>query len=62
MSFEYINTDIFAEIKWRALILFGSNTATYKFAFNKSLLELVEQKTTRISPEDLAKPFALILA
>lgn len=32
-----------AESEWRALILFGKNTATYKFAFAKSLLELVEQ-------------------
>ena len=62
MSFEYLNTDISTETKWRALILFGSNTATYKFAFAKSLLELVEQETTRISLEDLAKPFALNLA
>ena len=33
MSFEYLNTDISTETKWRALILFGSNTARYKFAF-----------------------------
>lgn len=62
MSFEYLNTDNSTETKWRALILFGSNTATYKFAFAKSLLQLVEQETIRISLEDLAKPFALNLA
>ena len=48
MSFEYINTDLSTETKWRALILFGVNTATYKFAFAKSLLELVDKETTKI--------------
>ena len=62
MSFEYINTDTSTETKWRALILFGVNTATYKFAFAKSLLELVDKETTNIYLEDLAKPFALNLA
>src|SRR6056300_1289812 len=62
MSFEYISTDLSTEMKWRALILFGVNTATYKFAFAKSLLELVDKETTKISLEDLAKPFALNLA
>ncbi len=62
MSFEYINTDNSIETKWRSLILFGSNTATYKFAFAKSLLELVDTETTKISLEDLAKPFSLNLA
>lgn len=62
MSLEYKNTDISTETKWRALILFGVNTATYKFAFAKSLLELVDKETTKISLEDLAKPFALNLA
>jgi CRISPR/Cas system Type II protein with McrA/HNH and RuvC-like nuclease domain len=62
MSFEYLHKDNSTETKWRALILFGSNTATYKFAFAKSLLELVDKETTRISLEDLAKPFALNIA
>jgi hypothetical protein len=34
------------ESQWRALILFGKNSATYKFAFEKSLLELVDEETT----------------
>ena len=32
------------ESQWRALILFGKNSATYKFAFAKSLLEIVEKE------------------
>lgn len=46
------------ESQWRAIILFGKNSATYKFAFAKSLLELVEKEKTQISLEELAIPFA----
>lgn len=46
------------ESQWRALILFGKNSATYKFAFAKSLLELVDEETTRISLNQLAEPFS----
>jgi hypothetical protein len=45
------------ESQWRAIILFGKNSATYKFAFAKSLLELVSNETTRISLKDLSEPF-----
>lgn len=46
------------ESQWRAIILFGKNSATYKFAFAKSLLEVIEKEKTKISLEELAKPFA----
>ena len=46
------------ESQWRAIILFGKNSATYKFAFAKSLLELVDSETTRISLKDLSEPFS----
>jgi hypothetical protein len=46
------------ESQWRALILFGKNSATYKFAFAKSLLGLIEKQKTKISLADLAIPFA----
>ena len=46
------------ESQWRALILFGKNSATYKFAFAKSLLELIDRETTKISLTDLSKPFS----
>ena len=36
------------ESQWRAIILFGRNSATYKFAFAKSLLELVNNETAII--------------
>jgi hypothetical protein len=46
------------ESQWRAIILFGKNSATYKFAFAKALLKLVEEQKTQITLQDLAIPFA----
>ena len=55
---EFQNNDPSLESQWRALILFGKNSATYKFAFAKSLLELIEKEKTSISLSELAIPFA----
>ncbi len=46
------------ESQWRAIILFGKNTATYKFAFAKTLLQFIEEEQTSITLHDLALPFA----
>jgi hypothetical protein len=43
---------------WRALILFGRNVASYKFALGKTLLELAGQGKTAVPLTDLALPFA----
>lgn len=45
------------ESQWRALILFGKNSATYKFAFGKALLNLVSQEKTHISLSELSPLF-----
>ncbi len=58
MSVDFQINDPSIESQWRAIILFGRNSATYKFAFAKSLLELVDHETTRISLSDLAEPFS----
>jgi hypothetical protein len=55
---EFQVNDPSLESQWRAIILFGKNSATYKFAFAKSLLELIEKETNTISLEALAKPFS----
>lgn len=47
-----------AENYWRAIILFGLNVASYKFALAKSLLELSEQQGEQIRLEELAVPFS----
>lgn len=46
------------ESYWRAIILFGKNTASYKFALAKSLLELTNKDESFISLEELALPFS----
>ena len=51
---EYPSLDSF----WRAVILFGKNVATYKFALGKALLTLAEDGKTQISAQDLAVPYA----
>ena len=51
---EYQSLDSY----WRSIILFGKNSASYKFALAKSLLEIVPTGKTEISLEELALPFS----
>jgi len=46
------------ESQWRAIILFGKNSATYKFAFAKAIIELLSSGKSSLSLEELAIPFA----
>lgn len=55
MNFQ--ENDISLESQWRAIILFGKNSATYKFAFGKALLQLVTQETTSISLKEFSPLF-----
>ncbi|MFN7497719.1 MAG: hypothetical protein ACK5SF_09960 [Hyphomonadaceae bacterium] len=50
------------ENRWRALILLGRNTASYKFALAKALLELRAEPRDLSHLTDLALPFTLSLA
>lgn len=43
---------------WRAIVLFGRNTASYKFALANSLYDLYENNNTLITLDELAVPFA----
>ena len=58
MTTKFQINDPSIEFQWRALILFGKNSATYKFAFAKTLLGLIEEQNTKISLSELAIPFA----
>lgn len=58
MSTSYQLHDPSLESQWRAIILFGKNSATYKFAFAQALLELVGTETTTVTLADLAEPFS----
>jgi hypothetical protein len=54
----FFSNDPSLESQWRAIILLGKNSATYKFAFAKSLLELCDKQKTSISLDELSVPFA----
>ena len=43
---------------WRAIVLFGRNVASYKFALAKTLLSIADRADDRIPLEELAAPFA----
>ena len=43
---------------WRAIVAFGRNSATYKFAFGRAILNLAGEGITSATTEDLALPFA----
>ncbi|MBK6771224.1 MAG: HNH endonuclease [Ignavibacteria bacterium] len=58
MTTQFQINDPSLESQWRAIILFGKNSATYKFAFAKSLLGLIEKEKTKTTLDELAIPFA----
>lgn len=58
MAINYTNNDVTEETQWRSIILFGKNSATYKFAFAKCLLEQIEQEKTTIKISDLVESFS----
>ena len=58
MSVDFYSVEPTLENYWRGVILFGKNSASYKFALAKSLLEMSERKSDFISLEELAEPFS----
>jgi len=58
MSTKFQINDPSLESQWRAIILFGKNSATYKFAFAKAMIELLPSGKSSLSLEDLAVPFS----
>ena len=58
-SVEFIESSPSLDNQWRAIILFGRNTASYKFALAKALIELAKSaQNSSIPLEVLATPFA----
>ena len=56
---EFIESSPSLDNQWRAIILFGRNTASYKFALAKALIELAKSaQNSSIPLEVLATPFA----
>jgi hypothetical protein len=56
---RFYEIDPSSENYWRAIILFGRNSASYKFALAKTLCDLcVRRDKTLISMDELAIPYA----
>ncbi|GHH64849.1 hypothetical protein GCM10017673_08240 [Streptosporangium violaceochromogenes] len=49
------------ESVWRAIVLYGANSATYKFAFGTTLLETAAAGRGRVTLEELAPRYAELL-
>lgn len=46
------------ETDWRSIVLFGKNTASYKFALARALLDFARKDQAEVNLEDLAVPYA----
>lgn len=55
---EFYQVDPSLSNYWRAIILFGRNVASYKFALAKSLYELKTKPNDLVTLEELAEPFS----
>ena len=56
---DFCATDSSLANYWRSIILFGRNSASYKFALAQSLIELSHRpEGDLIRLEDLAEPFS----
>ena len=58
MSKRFISVEPSVSDYWRAVVLFGKNTASYKFALAKSLINFAEKQKTNISLDDIALEFS----
>ena len=54
----FVETSPTADAYWRSIVHFGRNSASYKLALGKSLLEVAEQGRTFVTLEELAEPYA----
>ena len=54
----FFESDLSLPSFWRSIILYGKNTASYKFALAKSLIELSKNNNDLIKIDDLAVPFS----
>ena len=54
---EYLTTGSAEESNFRSVILFGRNTASYKFALAKALFDLARQGKDSVTLEQFADPY-----
>ena len=55
---EFHDIDPSRENCWRAVVLFGQNSASYKFALAKALLEMGNRPNDFVRIDELAEPFS----
>ncbi|MEU1734378.1 HNH endonuclease signature motif containing protein [Streptosporangium sp. NPDC020145] len=58
---DYRRGVVTGESVWRAIVLYGANSATYKFAFGTTLLKVAATGRTHVTLEELAVPYAELL-
>ena len=58
MAKNFVSITPTLEDYWRSIILFGRNTASYKFALANSLLHFGSNQNERIKAEDIASVFS----
>jgi hypothetical protein len=56
---EFYSVEPTLENYWRAIILFGKNSASYKFALAKALLKEAHRSDDLVTLDSLALPFAI---
>jgi hypothetical protein len=55
---EFLDVEPTVENRWRALVLFGRNSASYKFALGRVLLEWGQKGDELVRLEEIALPYA----
>src|SRR3954470_15143810 len=55
---DFLAKRLTLDSNWRAVVLFGRNVASYKFALAKTLLDMADRADDRVRLEDLAAPYA----
>lgn len=58
---DYQRGIVTAASVWRAIVLYGANSATYKFAFGATLLEAAATERTYVTIEELAPRYAELI-
>ncbi|MEV4096715.1 HNH endonuclease [Streptosporangium saharense] len=58
---DYRRGVVTGESVWRAIVLYGANSATYKFSFGETLLQVAATGRTHVTLDELAPPYAKLL-
>ncbi|MFF4991865.1 HNH endonuclease [Streptosporangium saharense] len=58
---DYRRGVVTGESVWRAIVLYGANSATYKFPFGETLLRAAATGRTHVTLDELAPPYAELL-